>query len=330
MDVQDLTSMWGRLPQAPAAQYREAYEPVLNSQIWIAVDNLSVRHLLVRVPDGVQAPESKAKGLEITIGRYQVKLEDEADYIDIACTDNSVFEIFAFFSFDLIGRLTDVPLATRAEVTADTLYRWRWFWDAPAVRMSKHTAIGLFGELWFLYRHAGVTPTNIKAWCGPDSSQHDFQWHNVSVEVKTTAYGASGSIVHPITDLDQLADPESGCLYLYSLKLKRDQLAANTLAILVERCLDLLESHPQALDAFNQKIAKYGYNPVDESSTRIPYRIVEEAIYEVDSGFPRLVVDSFVDGVPVGVVKVSYEIDMSQCKAWKRDLSQVLLDIDLE
>lgn len=330
MDVKDLTSMWSRLPQASAAQYREAYEPVPNSQIWIAVDNLSIKHLLIRVPDGTLAPESKAKGLEITIGRHQVKLEDEANYIDIACTDSSVFEIFVFFSFDLIGRLADAHPATRAEVTADTLYRWRWFWDTPAVHMPKHIAIGLFGELWFLYRHAGVTPTNVKAWCGPDSSRHDFQWPSISVEVKTTAYGGSGVIVHSITDLDQLADPESGYLYLYSLKLRRDQLAANTLAILVERCLDLLEPHPQALDAFNQKIAKYGYNPADESSTRIPYRIVEEAIYEVDSGFPRLIVGSFVGGVPVGVVKVSYEIDMSQCEAWKRDLSQVLLDADLE
>ena len=322
--------MWLQLPQASAVQYREAYELVPGSQIWIAVDSLSVRHLFVRVPDGTHIPESKTKGLEVTIGRHQVMSKDEADYIDIACVDDSVFEVFAFFTLDLTSRLTGTPLETRTKITIDTLFRWRWFWDTPAGRMPKHVAVGLFGELWFLCQHAGVTPNNIEAWRGPDSGRHDFQWPNMSVEVKATVQGGSGSTIHHVTNLDQLADPESGCLCLYSLRLKRDQLAANTLAILVERCLDLLEPHPQALDAFNQKIAKYGYNPVDESSTRIPYRIVEEAIYEVDSGFPRLVVDSFVDGLPVGVVKVSYEIDMSQCKAWKRDLSQVLLDVDLE
>lgn len=330
MDVQDLLSMWSQLPQASAVQYREAFEPVPGSQIWIAVDNLSMRHLLVRVPDGTQVPELKAKGLEITIGRHQVMSEDEADYIDMACTDDSGFEIFALFSLDLIGRLTVTPFETRKEVTADTLYRWRWFWDTPAARMPRHTAIGLFGELWFLYRRAGVTPSNVEAWHGPDSSRHDFQWPSISVEVKATASSGSGSTIHHISNLDQLADPESGCLYLYSLKLKRDQLAANTLAVLVERCLDLLEPHPQTLDAFNQKIARYGYNPVDESSTQVPYRIVEESIYEVGSGFPRLTTDSFIDGVPMGVFKVSYEIDMSACKAWKRDLSQVLHDVDLE
>lgn len=321
--------MWSELPQAPAVQYRQAYEPVPGSQIWIAVDNLSIRHLLVRVPDDAQAPVLRAKGLDITICRHQVMLEDEADYIDIACIDDSGFEIFAFFSLDLIGRLTGEPFEARTEVTADTLFRWRWFWNTPAVRMPKHVAVGLFGELWFLYRHVGVTPTSIDAWHGPDSGRHDFQWPNVSVEVKATAYGGGDSIVHHISNLDQLADPESGCLYLYSLKLKRDELAANTLAILVERCSDLLEPHSQALDAFNRKVAMYGYNPVDEPSTQIPYRIVEETIYEVDSGFPRIVVDSFVGGVPVGVVKVSYGIDMSACGAWKRDLSQVLLDVDL-
>lgn len=321
--------MWSELPQASAVRYREACEPIPGSQIWIAVDNLSIRHLLVRVPDDAHAPALRAKGLEITIGRHRVMLEDEADYIDIACIDDSGFEIFAFFSLDLIDRLTSRPFEARTKVTVDTLFRWRWFWDTPAVRMLKHVAVGLFGELWFLYRHVGVTPASVDAWHGPDSSRHDFQWPNVSVEVKATTYGGGDSIVHHITSLDQLADPESGCLYLYSLKLRRDELASNTLAILVERCSDLLEPYPQALDAFNQKVAKYGYNPADGPSTQIPYRIVEETIYEVDSEFPRIIVDSFVNGVPVGVLKVSYGIDMSACEAWRRDLSQVLLDIDL-
>jgi hypothetical protein len=176
--------------------------------------------------------------------------------------------------------------------------------------------LGLFGELWFLHRWAGVTAESLGAWTASAGSRHDYQWSQWSVEVKTATRRADGAVLHRIQHLDQLADPEQGRLFLFSLRVVEDQLAHNTLPNLVERITDALRVDTVATAEFARRLGQRGYSPAHRRHYDTPWRILGEQLYSVSTGFPRLIDESFVGGLPDGVSDVSYRIDMAVCQPW--------------
>jgi len=102
------------------------------------------------------------------------------------------------------------------EVVANVIGKWRNFWKKTSQEiMSSNEIMGLFGELWFLYKWLLPYLENfeaIKRWRGPFSSRHDFEWKGKSVEVKSTTNVQSR--VHKIHGIDQLSPPENGDLFL--------------------------------------------------------------------------------------------------------------------
>ena len=150
-----------------------------------------------------------------------------------------------------------------------------------------------------------------------EAARHDFQWPIASVEVKTTASRAAGDPIHQIASLDQLADPEQGQLYLFSLQLCDDALAVNTLHTLVKGITASLQNDFAALSALNEKLAARGYTPADRQAASRSLRVIGERLYRVGEGFPRLVRATFQPtGLPSGVVDVGYAIDLSACSQW--------------
>jgi len=196
------------------------------------------------------------------------------------------------------------------------LARWQWFWGVESGRLSAQDALGLFGELWFFHRWAGDVPGVLAAWTASTGSRHDFQWPERSVEVKAASRRADGAVVHKIQNLDQLADPEEGRLFLFSIRVVRDQLAHNSLPELVDRIGETLRGNPQARDEFSRKLGQRGYSPAHRHRYETPYRVLGEHLYTVDGAFPRLTVHSFAGGLPPGIADVSYMIDMAVCDQW--------------
>ena len=101
-------------------------------------------------------------------------------------------------------------------VVADALSRWQWFWGVEAGSLSEREALGTIRGV--------VVPASVGGGCSICSasvgttsagSRHDFQWPERSVEVKATSRRAEGAILHRIENLDQLADPERGSLFLF-------------------------------------------------------------------------------------------------------------------
>ena len=199
----------------------------------------------------------------------------------------------------------------------NTLARWRAFWSVKTSGISREEALGLFGELWFLRRWLGnLNAATIRCWQATESARHDFQWAQASVEVKTAATQSAGPPVHRITSLEQLADPEQGNLFLFSLQVCNDALAANTLQNLANAITADLRDDFVALEEFNGKLAARGYSLESQFAT-MPLRILGERLYRVDATFPRIIRESFgTSGAPQGVVGVSYELDLSACDNW--------------
>jgi Putative PD-(D/E)XK family member, (DUF4420) len=316
MTPEEIADGWARLPTPTTVEHLEANEASPESAVWLAVDHVGQQHLLVRVPDQTEAPPARTKGLSVSVRRHRVPGQPDADYIDLACVDDAAAETFAVVAADLVNDLHGIELDGRSATVSDTLARWRWFWGDTSSRLSEKEAVGLFAELWFLDQWAGALPETVEAWGGSDNTRHDFQWPGYSVEVKATATRGDGATIHTVQHLDQLADPETGQLYLFSMRVVRDRLAANSLAALIRRASMQLAGNPLARDSFLSKVAQRGYNPADRTLRESSYRILEERLYEVSGSFPRLTEASFPTGVPTGVVDVSYKIDMSTCEEW--------------
>jgi hypothetical protein len=188
----------------------------------------------------------------------------------------------------------------------------------PNAYLSCEEALGLFGEMWFLRRWLRtVNAEAMKRWQTTVSARHDFQWPSISVEVKTATTQSAGPPVHRIASLEQLAKPEQGQLYVFSLQVCDDALAVNTLHSLIASLTADLQGDFQTLSDFNDKLAVRGYSPADQQAPTRPLRILAERLYRIDDDFPKIVRETFGQhGIPQGIISVSYELDLGVCGNW--------------
>ena len=126
-------------------------------------------------------------------------------------------------------------------------------------------------------------------------------------------------LVGEIQHLDQLADPESVQLFLFSLRIVRDSLAGNSVRSLATAARNALSSNPPSRADLTSKLALRGYTPTGRAEADVGYRVVEEALYRVADGFPRLLLQQFPQGLPHGVAGISYQLDMTACGPWRTD-----------
>lgn len=314
MRPEEFQSQWHDLPAPSASGQLEAVEVAVGSGVWIARDDSDRQHLLVRVPTGVVLDISGTHGLRVSVVRHRIPAQPDASYIDLLCLDPAVVATFAAVAADIAAETVGASPESRRGLVITALNEWRWFWGVDPTKISANDAVGLFGELWFLLRWAGISAASVQAWDGSNGARHDFQWPERSVEVKATS--KSGPVMHTIQHLEQLEDAETGELYLYSLRIARDLLAANTLHSLVVAAAAGLSGHPDARAELMTKLGHRGYTPAGHDQSAVPYRIVEENVYRVNGQFPRLTHGSFPDGPPAGINRISYELDMNVCQPW--------------
>lgn len=321
MTLDELESSWSSVlppPAADAISGRRATGLPHDKPVYLAVDGRGHRHLLIQVPDST-APVSQreTRSLEVTTSRFQIGGNPEALYVDLTCIDSTQHPTFSAVAQDMLRSLRTSAGPMRDSIL-NALARWRAFWSAKTTGLSREDALGLFGELWLMRRWLGpVNAQIVERWQATEGARHDFQWPVASVEVKTTATRAAGDPVHQIASLDQLADPEQGQLFLFSLQVCDDALAANTLHSLVEGLAADMQKEFQALALLNEKLATRGYTPADRQVACRPLRILAERLYCVGADFPRLVRQTFQPtGLPSGVLDVGYAIDLAACRQW--------------
>jgi len=314
---EEFQSRWRELPLPESTRQLEASEVEAGSGVWVARDHSNRQHLLVRVPTGVTLEMTGTHGLSVSVVGHRIPDQEDATYIDLVCLDPAVAATFAAVAADIAGEAVKAGAGARRSQVVTALNEWRWFWGVDPTRLSASDAIGLFGELWFLIRWAGASADSVRAWDASNGARHDFQWTERSVEVKATSQG--GAVVHTVQHLEQLEDAETGDLYLYSLRVARDALAANTLNSLVDVATAALSGSADARGELLTKLGQRGYTPAGRDQSAVPYRVVEENLYKVAENFPRLTRTSFPVGLPTGITRVSYQLDMNACSNWRID-----------
>ena len=259
MTPEEFQSRWQELPSSASTTELEACQVVNGSGVWIARDHADRQHLLVRVPDGTAIEVSGTHGLNVSIGRNRIAARYEATYIDLVCLEPAAATTFAAVAADIADEAVTADPDDRCGQVVAVLGEWRWFWSVDPTGLSASDALGLFGELWFLLRWAGVLGRPISAWDASNGARHDFQWSERSVEVKVTS--RAGAVVHAIQHLEQLADPESGDLYIYSLRVGRDALGVNSLNGLVDAVTRALSADPVTRAELLDKLSRRATHP---------------------------------------------------------------------
>ncbi|TDL77381.1 PD-(D/E)XK motif protein [Rhodococcus qingshengii] len=284
-----------------------------SEKIFLAVNHNGFRNVLLQINSIDSAIyDNHSRGL-IVEGKSLVINEIESPFIVITCTDKEGNKTFNLVASDIILKV--VSGLKPVDSVTQTLEKWRKFWGSSFRKILTEEQIkGLFGELWFLL--VWLLTKNLKFvenWVGPNGSRNDFEWKNLAIEVKTTS-SVRGHI-HKINGIEQLDPPQDGELFCFSLRIRKEKTANNTLPVLIKRIQNLLESNQQLLDLFDERLAILGYSPAHEAEySEYRYRVIDERFYIVNDEFPRLSVSSFLDGVPYGVERIDYDVNLEVCR----------------
>jgi len=306
---------WSELSAEPPP-YGELFAHRIHSSpdVFLAIDHTATPHLLLSIPKDDTFTDDQSRGIQVSAHRLRVEQRPEAPFLDVRSTDEKSRELFRLVTGEMIDAVaTGLPPMT---AVATVLGRWRHFWgDVPEEGLSPDQVRGLFGELWFLA--VWLSPLgarHVMHWLGPQGARHDFQWPALAVEAKATT-SVRGHI-HRINGIDQLSLPDKGTLYFFSLRMRDEPSASNSLVSLIERIHQLLENDPALADHFDASLARAGYSPLHAERYReMRFFIVDERLYKVAKEFPRLTPTSFVGGLPNGIERIDYEINLETAEA---------------
>ena len=307
--------VWTRLEQGrPVGDNLTARQAVPSSRLHCALDSENRRHLLIALQKNEkELRDTQSRGIHVETRDLIVRGQPANRYLDIQCLDITGYPALDLIGGELVTEFSK-PDAVPADVVKRVLAKWRRFWGLlPRTLLSREEVIGLFAELWFflvwLLPTAGPAATS-ERWRGPMGSRHDYEWLGFSVEVKATT--STRGRVHRINGLDQLSAPQEGSLYFFSLQLREEAGAANTLPALIASIMTALSADEEALNRFETILAQTGYSPVhDEEYSKTRLRIIAEGLYAVRDDFPRLNADAFQPGIPAGIERVEYEINLN-------------------
>ena len=302
--------------------------PDQSLRVFCALDTENQRHILVQLESDDSAYDNRqSRGIQVVTRQLNVHGQIPSRYIDLICLDTA-----GYSGFDLIGSeiLSELAKGTRSpsEIIHYVLAKWRRFWgQIPLDLLSRSEVIGLLAEIRFLTERLipDVGPAEaVKRWHGPFGSRNDFEWTGCSVEVKATT-ASRGRIFH-INGIDQLEPQENGKLLFFGVRLREEGGADQTLPGVIEACRNLLVKDDDALDKFESALVQAGYSlHHNEEYEKMHFRIIEEALFAVTVDFPRICAGNFDGGIPAGIERVEYEINLNGFdRLIKTDKSQEL------
>jgi hypothetical protein len=307
--------VWQRLGAPPEGEFLRARIalPDVTARVLVAVDSARMRHLLIALESNeTDLRDTQSRGLSVVTRELHLPGSPLARYLDITCHEIAGHSVFDLIGGE-IGEVLRAGTSLPAEIVSRVLAKWRRFWgELPTTALRREETVGLFGELWFLSMWLLPiigTQDAVASWRGPFGARHDFEWPGCSVEVKATTL--TRGRIHKINGIDQLEPPENGKLLFFSLLLREEGGATNTLPALVKTSRVLLQSDANALTRFETGLLRSGYSPAhDEEYEKLKFRIADGSLFVVRENFPRVTNAQFTGGLSRGVERISYEINL--------------------
>ncbi|AQV95654.1 PD-(D/E)XK motif protein [Cupriavidus necator] len=294
--------------------------PGRRRDIFIAIDALSRRHILVELPEGEtgELVERSIRGISVATRELRIGNDETARFIDIVCLESQGHAALDVVAIELAGALDKGATIGRPALVRNVLAKWQRFWSgANQGLLTFEAQVGLFGELWFLLNWLGPVvgeAVAVSRWRGPLGARNDFEAPGIAVEVKTNSALDNRHTIHGV---EQLLEPEGGELYLFSLRVREDCSAPHHLPGLILQARDALGTHHDALSTLEAVLEAAGYMDVfSQEYSKLRLRVRAETLYHVTEGFPRIVPQSFNAGVPAGVSGLVYTLSTDAATPW--------------
>lgn len=264
---------------------------------------------------GVEPPEKQSIPELVGISTIIVPADSLGRYrLVLILLERNDWELFYSLCSDLIQTTASVKDARLGLLTIlRRLFRWQDFLKKASSKiLSEERIKGLIGELLFIRDY--LTPVfgvgqAVIFWQGPEGLPQDFNVNNCAVEVKSQVGATLPSV--EINSSDQLS-PQLPEMYLMVFTLGKttpENTDALNLPGLVHGIRELiLNQAEQQIERFNTLLLAIGYAESDKYLD-FSYLVVDEMMYEVKEGFPRITTEQ----LSPGITRLSYSISLLDC-----------------
>lgn len=182
---------------------------------------------------------------------------------------------------------------------------------------SKDSLLGLYGELDLLNQLLQSKKYNkrevIDSWSGYQRSTHDFNFHNMKIEVKSST--SDNNLIH-CSSYNQLISQTNSNIYLikFSYEEKSKEESGTNIFDLIDLIKGKLKISEASFKVFERKLEIFGINKINDFTK---YKRKSYNIYEIRHDFP-----SFKNiNIHPSISGIKYKIDLSMCDEWLVPLS---------
>ena len=232
-------------------------------------------------------------------------------------------DLFSTMVCDVAGALDEEKLPSGILQVRRFLGRvraWQEFMRKGASALTPEAEIGLFGELTilaFLIQRGLAPAACIESWLGPQGAVQYFQLGTGALEVKSTL--STSGFPAKIGSLEQLDDAVRQPLFVVAVRLHQSMSGQSLPAVVQATRMSIL-GDIEAERLLSDRLANVGF--FDSHADRYPRKFVFTGmrIMQIREGFPRLV----SGGVPVGITRATYEIDLDKIEGEAVCLDQAL------
>jgi hypothetical protein len=247
------------------------------------------------------------RGLEISQHKISISGQNQSGLLLQASNFDELDPYFSLvdFLFEKLSFESHVEASWR--VILDVIQEWMEFWSTKGKPPMREVILGLIGELATITSLlAEDLELSFEVWQGPQGGNHDFQFGQRAIEVKVCG-SRSGGLVHKISSQRQLEVPESGELFVHSLRV---QLGPN----FTKSVTDLIEDAERSFMFNSPEGAKYFRDSMGLilKTSDIPrelstFAVLESHLFKVDETFPRILSSD----LRKGVIDVKYSVDLT-------------------
>jgi len=258
------------------------------------------------------------KGLRLGLATVSA---DSADLLIEQARPNDG-QLFAVVIEDLLKAIVRAEAGREWQAVASRLSRWQVFFQKSAEGLSRDQQLGLMAELEtmvYIASNGADWVSLTDAWHGPASEVHDFSADHWALEVKATSVLGSGTAM--ISSERQLDPDEMSPLFLFFRGYDvRPHGHSPTLPSLVARVRSALMAFAPASNRFEDLLLEVGYLDLHARLYISHYELVREEIFYVNHDFPSI----RVHGLPDGVSRTKYALNVDKCQAWRAPTSVLI------
>ena len=266
---------------------------------------------------------AESRGFALTTYISGDELDNDHSTLAVTASSQYYNDIFKTIADDISKNTAGIDSSnSKASALFRRITLWQVFFEKQGKAGFSTTAQqGLYGELYFLYHHLLKQNSDLqrilRGWTGPDSRQHDFQYGNYAIEVKTISQRKHRTA--EITSEQQLDDSQTQNLFLYWLSVSVIENGKETLPALVNEIRNFLSEQAVPAGIFEESLLASGYADADRDlyDSR-SYTVQPETIYEVKDEFPRIRASE----LRKGVADVRYSIAESACAPCEIDVEE--------